>query len=86
MQSLLLYYISIVYLKLAVAHSHTFLNLYNSIASLVRFLTNEQGDQIVLLSNTLIFLSLDKIKEVGMFSPTETKLLNHFSSKLRLTE
>lgn len=83
---LLLYYISIVSLKLAVVSSFTLCNQYNSIATPMCFLVNDQGNLIVLMSNVLIFRSLDKIKEVGMLSPIESKLFSHFSSMLRLTE
>lgn len=69
-----------------IASSLTSCSQYTSIASPVRFLANDQENQIVLMPNDLISLSLDKIKEVGMLSPIESKSVSHFSSTLRLTE
>lgn len=53
-----LYYITtILFQKLAVASFHVFCNQSNSIASLVRFLMNDQGNRIEFTSNALIFFT-----------------------------
>lgn len=58
--SLLLFYISSVSLKLPFASCHTLCNQYNSIASLVFFLMNDQGNRTVLKPNAIIFPLRDK--------------------------
>lgn len=70
------FYIKVL-LKLTVVSSLKFCNHYDSVASPESLLASVQRSQTVLESNNLIFLSLDKIKEVGIILSTS---ISHGSS------
>lgn len=64
--------------RLAVASSFTLCNEKFQLPNLCASLQKDWGNQIALMSKSLIFLSLDKIKELRMLPPMEAKSFNHF--------